>query len=212
MIVDKLRYRTDNPQDDHPGLGESDALKPLDKTRIRAQLTFLDQNSITDRERAVHILLSRILDYYSVAGYVGPEMSKYSELGCVLGEWIIERGYQPWREKVVLTNNYAWANPEKIFKRARFLCFQSALRLAAWEVTTVVPESEEAIKRAYWCAYSSLTQMTPRWPMIRNRYGSKRMKVILETRIREISQMQLVAGGAAWLGSFKSVNDKREAA
>ena len=211
MVKDRYRYHYDNGQGEFPGLGDNPNLAPLNSTLIRAQLTFLNENSIRDRERCVRILLNRIQDYYQVAGYVGPVMSKRSELGCVLGDWIFERGYEPWREKVRLTNNFAWQDPGAIFRKARYLCLASAIRLAAWEIGKLVPESTEAIKRAAWCAYSSVTELNKNWSSIRCRLGSRRMKMVIDGSISQLTRMQLVQSSRGWLGSFEMIETIKEA-
>jgi hypothetical protein len=202
IISDKERYNTSSPAEDMLGLGENPNLKPLNKLLVRSQLTFLDKDSISDRERAVKILLGRITEYYEVIGYVGPYMSKTSELGYALGGWNAERGMGPWRQSYNTCNSYTWETPEKVFKAVRYSCFETALRLAAWEVGNEVPESNEALKRASWCARNAIQQNCGHyWPSIRNRYGSKSMRKVLAGTTSRIAQMTLVQG-SGWLGHF----------
>lgn len=204
-VSDRERYNTTDPANDMPGLGKNPNLRPLDRVTVRKQFTFMDANSISDRERAIRFLLNRISDYYQVIGYVGPYMSNAgkSEIGCVLGGWIVERGYEPWREKLLTANRYHWDDPLKVFNKARYACFESALLLAAWEVSLEVPESAEALKRAAWAArYSIQRQCGEYWPAIRNRKGSKGMAKVLANTISRLEGMSFVAGGN-WLGYFE---------
>lgn len=201
-IFDKHRYNTDNPTVDFMGLGDNSALKPLNKILVRSQLTFMDKDSILDRERAVKLLLERINEYYEVIGYVGPYMSKTSEIGYALGGWNTARNMQPWRQSYTVCNNYAWENPAKIFRDVRFSCFETALRLAAWEIGNEVPESQEALKRAAWCAREAIkANCGYRWTDIRNRFGSKRMRIVLRDATGRLAEMSLVSG-KGWLGHF----------
>jgi hypothetical protein len=202
MVSDKNRYKTEDPFEDFPALGLNKDLKPLNKTVVRHQLGFMDCDSITDRERAVKILLDRITDYYQVIGYVGPMMSGSSEIGISLGGWCEEKNMSPWRESFCTNNKYTWENPEYVFNRVRFACFESSLLLAAWEISLEVPESSMALKKAAWLARNTLRELSDRqWSEIRNRYGSKSMRKQLQMVNERINEFRLCES-SQWLGKF----------
>lgn len=204
-ISDKFRYNTDDASIDTPGLGESPALRPLNKLLVRSQLSFMNRDSLIERERAVKILISRISDYYEVIGYVGPYMSKTSEIGYALGGWNTAKNMNPWRQSYLISNNYAWATPEKIFHDVRYSCFETALKLAAWEIGREVPESSEGLKLASWCARNAIQHNSGHyWPAIRNRFGSKGMRKVLAETLKNIDQKKLMSG-LGWLGHFSEV-------
>ncbi len=130
-------------------------------------------------------------------------MSKTSEIGYALAGWNIERNMSPWCQSYNTCNNYAWESPAKIFNSVRYACFETSLRLAAWEIGNEVPESRKALKFATWCARSAIQQNCGHyWPRIRNRYGSKRMKKVLASVIARIEPMSLVVGDQCWNGYF----------
>lgn len=176
-VVDKHRYLY--TETDFPPLGKNPSLAPLNRKLIRSQLSFLAPFASADRLRAVKILLERIADYFSVAGYVGPDVCKGGgEIGVALGEWVVAKtSYEQSRRRAYFeTNAYLWAAPEAIFNDIRFLCVKSALRLAAYEVTLEVPESADAIKYASWAAYAAIINgaIVPlNWRSKRNRLGTK---------------------------------------
>ena len=201
---DKLRYNTVDPSSDFLALGESDQLAPLDKTYIRHALSFLDANSFADRDRAVRFMLSRIRQYYDVIGYVGPYVSKTGgEIGFALGEWIVERGYSPWRKSIMTTNRYAWEHPEKVFNQVRFACFESTLKLAEWEISQEVPESSDALHRAVWLARSTLQHHADCWRKIRNRWGTCMMRKHLDSTIDSLKTCELIGNlSTNWLGHY----------
>lgn len=207
MVTDKTRYNTDNPFIDMPGLGENAKLAPLDRKKIRQQLTFMDPNSIADRERAVRIMLQRVQDYYECIGYVGPYISSTkSELGYALGGWIVEPRMAPWRESFVSGQPILREQPERVFNKVRYACFEIALQLAAWEISQEVPESAESLKRAVWCADNAIKSLCDgHWSHIRNRMGTKGMKKQLAHVIERLEGMVLVKG-SYWLGYFTALN------
>ncbi len=206
-INDKTRYNTSNPDVDWLSLGKNPELSPLDRQYVRQALSFLHKDSVTDRERAAKFLLKRIQQYYDVIGYVGPIISSAkSEIGYCLGGWINEHGHAPWRESFCTTNNYSWEKPEKIFNSVRYACFESALRLAAWEVEQEVPESAETLKRARWLAYGAIQEHTDRrWYDIRNRMGTTGMKKQLKSVIDKVNLYRLVTSKGEWLGHFEPI-------
>lgn len=201
-VNDKLRYRTDSPQTDFPGLGVNPDLIPLDRLRIRAQLTFLKADSLSDRAVAAKYLFDRIAEYYLVAGYVCPYLSKYSEMGTCLCEWIVEPRYEPWRVKRIFGGANDWADPEKVFNTVRFMCIESALRLAAWEASREVPESEKALQYAAWLVRATIVERCGgAWRNIRARYGTKRMRDTILAVKANIAEMEVVASNH-WGGRF----------
>lgn len=193
MISDKTRYSTDSPDEDFPGLGENPNLKALNTRLIKAQLTFLDDRSPIDRERAARALLERVAEYYEVVGYVGPYPRRRSDIGMALGGWRVELGI-PWRERWLATDIYCWGTtPDKIFRRTRYMCFESALRLAVYEFSQVVPDSAQALRQASWAAKNALMSGFSNWRAIRNRYGSKRMRRYVADRVVAVRSMTFVA-------------------
>lgn len=204
---DKQRYHCRSLEADAPGLGANPRLAPLNRKSVRHQLSFMDPNSFAERQRAVRLLLQRIRDYYACIGYVGPYLTKYSELGYGLGEWIID-GPQcsPRRNSFCEGHGNYRDNVQKVFFEVRFSSFQLALHIAAWEFTQEVPESAEAIKRASWLAYQVIQQLCGApWSTIRGRRGSKAMRKVLFRVINEFEHYQVVPG-SRWLGLLSKVH------
>lgn len=201
-VTDKYRYHRFDPDNDIEGLGKNEKLKPLDSRLVRCQLSLLDPDSISDRETAAKFLLNRIVDYYKVIGYVGPYMSGKSEIGFALGEWIVEHGHKPWREAFCTTNAYQWGSPQRIFNSVRYASYESSLLLAAWEITSEVPESSVALKRSAWAARNAIIDHCGHhWPNIRNRFGSKRMIGVLKCVLAELETCIYIQDDY-WLGRF----------
>lgn len=206
MVSDKTRYNTSNPGIDFPSLGESEFLKPMDKRYVRQALSMMDCNSFAERDIAVRFLLKRIRDYFQVVGYVGPLISgASSEIGYALGGWIIEPHFTPWRKVITTGSASAWANPAEVFNQVRYMDFDTALRLAAWEAGVEVPESKEALKRAAWLAMHFIQEnSSKRWYMIRNRNGTRGMLKELDIIIQKIESFSIVKG-RYWLGHYTPI-------
>lgn len=199
---DKTRNRTINPNEDHMALGENPNLRPMDRVRVKAAFSFMDGDSLRDRDRAARFLLDRIADYYEVIGYAPPHVNSYSEVGITLGGWNQDRGFTPWRSEIYTSNSTAWANPERIFNDTRYASFEAALFLAAWEVTQEVPESKYALRKAAYLATQTIKDLCEEdWSSIRRRYGSKKMRNVLNQVRAKLDQYELVKG-RYWLGTF----------
>lgn len=207
-INDRCRYHTDDPTADFPGLGKNPNLPLFNKALACRQLAMMDVDSLSDRARAVKFLLRRVADYYEVIGYVGPYKSHTSEIGYGLAEWVYDdKRYAPWRQGFCAGTSYFHEQAERIFYSIRFACFEMALSLAVWELSQVVPESAEALKRAGWVARNTIRQHCGHnWRDIRNRYGTKRMRKILRAVINTTRPYGLTGGN--WLGYFEPRKDR----
>ncbi|HDX8426011.1 TPA: hypothetical protein RQN23_000687 [Aeromonas veronii] len=206
MVSDKTRYNTSNPGIDFPSLGESQFLKPMDKRYVRQALSMMDCNSFAERDIAVRFLLKRIRDYFQVVGYVGPIISgASSEISYALCGWTVEPHCAPWRKSITACSVSAWSNPAEVFNQVRYMDFETALRLAAWEAELEVPESKEALKRAAWLAMGFIRQnSSKRWHMIRNRNGTRGMLKELDIIIKKIESFSIVEG-QYWLGYYTPI-------
>lgn len=205
MITDRNRYTTTDPYNDHHPLGGHPNLKPLEKMIIRHQLSFMKKNSLTDRDRAVRLLLSRIQDYYQVIGYVGPFMSRTSECAFCLCGWNVEKGFPPWRQSYTNVMYSFTKEPAKIFNSVRYSCFAMALHLAAWELSEEVPESLDELKKAAWLAHNVIRQFSQRpWVDIRGRLGSSGMRKNLAHVIGLLPEL-ILTESAYWLGSYQHI-------
>lgn len=200
---DRLKFKTSNPNDDFPALGQAPTLTPLNRQFIRQALSMMNPDSIPEREIAARYLIGRIKDYYAVIGYVGPlHASGGSEIGQALAGWCTDPHFKPWRQVFVTGNKQSWANPERIFNSVRFIDFESALLLAAWEASVEVPESAEGLKRAAWLALRTIKGHTSRpWNDIRNKMGTTSMRKELSHVLQQMESLQLQENGR-WLGSF----------
>lgn len=188
---------TSNPNIDIPALGEHPRLKPMDRRYVRQALSMLEQTNPHDMEVAARYLITRIRDYYDVIGYVGPLVTKTNaELGRSLGALIVEPPFKPWRECFITTNKTSWANPGRLFARIRFADFESALRLASWEASQEVLESETILNKSIWAAYQFITsRVTKPWGEIRNRNSAHGMRKELDTVIGRLAEMQVSPAG-----------------
>ncbi|WP_390240914.1 hypothetical protein [Vibrio sp. R78045] len=201
---DKYKFKPQPNGIDSEPLGAHPNLPVLDKAYARQAFSFLDKDNLSDRERAALFLIRRIADYYKVIGYVGCELTNDSlELGRALGDWGESGCFEAYRTCYVLTLKEHWVNPARIFSNVRYACFESALRLAAWEVSQEVPESEQALRYAAALAYRSIRMNTSKkWVEIRRRNGTKRMRKELDHVLYQLKSQTLVQSNY-WLGTFE---------
>jgi len=173
-------------------LGLNPNLAALNRKQIRSQLAFMSPHGGADRLRAVKLLLVRIIQYYEVAGYVGPRVGRGgSDIGFALGDWVgdVNNPAAARRREYGETDIHAWKTPDIIFQDVRFLCTKTALRLAAWEFEQEVPESHEALKYACWATYGAITESQLarcNWRASRNRLGTKGIVKHLSALLAEL--------------------------
>lgn len=194
--IDHYR-QTPPPGGDIPGLGRNPRLAALNAASVRSQLSMADAECLATQRRAALILLRRIADYYQVAGYVPPIVTKSrNEVGMVLGPWLVsDSGYQ--REQYPLLLSPLWQEPEKVFKRARFLSADAALRLAQWECEQEVPESTELLELARRAALSALQSnrlTSRRWVSSRRNFTTKQFVEHIIDTAEQAEKAAFVAG------------------
>ncbi len=175
LNVDQFR-QTPPPGGDIPALGLNPRLTPLNGAHVRSQLSLAEHTCLPTQRRAALIMLRRIADYFEVIGYVPPIITRSrSEIGLALGPWLVNaNGYQ--REQHPVPLSPLWKDPEQIFRRARFLCADAALRLAQWECEHEVPESAELLRLARLAALSALQSnrlTSRRWISSRRHFTTK---------------------------------------
>lgn len=187
---------------DIPGLGNQEELRPLPFREIRNQLSFARDGCLKTERRAVILLLKRLADYYSVIGYAGPLLANRGtcEVGRVYGQWFEEwecgRDYSR-REVILTTNARSWQCTEEVFNRARFMCAEAALRLACWEISKEVPESEIVLYKTIWPALRTLQnyELTGvSWRSKRGRWGTAGFRKHLATTLAKIETAEYSSG------------------
>lgn len=127
----------------------SGQLKPLDRSRVRAQLAFASWESPAEWRLAMMTILARVREYMRVVEYAGPDYvygradSEYPYAQKKAFEWCHGVG---WSCRSITAD--AQADMEEIFTMAGAMCLNTACRVAAYEIAQAVPESSELLKHA----------------------------------------------------------------
>lgn len=168
------------------------SLRPLNRTKLRAQFGMLDGFKASDVRRAIALMLGRLLEYYSVIQYTGPgyvygrvDSSWPSSLECNASHNYMDNSWC-YRE---MHPSHPTCSIESVFSSAGWMCVETACKIARNEIAQDVPEATEVFLQASYAINSMLYERSISniaWSASRRRLGTpgvrkalKRLQVVL---------------------------------
>lgn len=139
------------------GAKKDGTLPPLDRSRLRAQLSLENRVTAANIRRATALVLQRIRDYYTVVQYTGPgyvygrvESEYPSALNAVAKYNYLNSTW--YRQE--MTPDHPTCTTERVFNEAGWLCVNTACKVAIHEMVEEVPEAHEILGQARYAIQS----------------------------------------------------------
>jgi hypothetical protein len=125
------------------------SLSALDRSRIRASLSFVSADNPADMRNAIMHVLARVEAYMRVIEYTGPGYvfgRADSDYPHAQGKTFVHGLGLGWYRPSIKADGQA--DLDELFSLASGMCLDTACRVAAHELSKVVPESREALRIA----------------------------------------------------------------
>lgn len=180
---------------------QSGQLRPVDRSRIRAQFALLDRIQPADIRRALALVLARVSDYYQVIAYTGPAYvygrvdSEYPSAlyakpveNYMYGNWMYQE----------MSPTHPSCTIERLVNEAGSMCLQTACKVAEAELTEDVPEAQELFRvagRALMAMVHDRQLSEVRWSDSMRRLGTPGIRKMLKKLSAKLPDTHIGWGG-----------------
>lgn len=180
-------------------------LAPLPHVRLRAQLALAEAENAGDLMRTAFMLIHRVRAYFDAVEYCAPRGEVGREYPTAYAAMLTRYHGGLYRGTINVTHPAEGA--AAVWDKAGSMCLDTAFAVAEWEICRHYPEAAGIVHSvmptaAGACKNRDFTGVY--WKDARRRFGTKKMRAMLDTVLRNLQHAYFVLHPETGAPSFRS--------